>query len=313
LLVGVYAVWGFGRQIKKIIAPFVLYAVIAILIMFATWPYLWSSPLSNFVEVLRFMSDNPTELPVLFRGEIYPAGSVPRSYLPFLLLTTLTEPVWILFIAGLVIGSVKLFRQKNTTGLVSLSLTVSWTVLLITYAILRRPAMYDGFRHFMFIIPPIFIVTGFAFEWLLGKIATYWLRATLLLLILLPGMIGIATLHPYEYAYYNSFVGGTNTVFREYETEYWLTCYKEAIAKLDQQESNPANLYVHREAYIADYYAGRNFDVLELRGAMNEVQSGDYVLVSSRSNEDQKIFKDAPTIIQVTRGEATFCVIKRIP
>lgn len=285
--------------------------------MFLTWPYLWDAPFNNFVEVLRFMSDNPTELPVLFRGEIYPAGSVPRSYLPILLLTTLTEPVWILFIGGLVIGSIKLFRQKNVTGLVSLSLTVSWTVLLIAYAILRRPAMYDGFRHFMFILPPIFIVTGFAFEWLLGKIAVRWLRATLLLLILMPGMIGIAGLHPYEYAYYNSFVGGTNNAFRKYETEYWLTCYKEAVEKLNEhyypRNISPVNLYVHREAYIAAYYAASNITTLELRGAMNEVQSGDYVLVSSRSNEDQRIFKDAPAIIQVTRGEATFCVIKRIP
>jgi len=313
LLIAVYALWRFGRRITAIIPHFILYGVIAILIMFVTWPYLWQSPINNFIEVLRFMSDNPTELPVLFRGEIHPAGSLPRSYLPFMLLTTFTEPVWILFLGGLGIGFLKLIKQKNATELVSLSLTLSWTILLIAYVLIRRPSMYDGFRHFMFIIPPIFIIAGFAFEFIMDKIALYWLRAIIIFIILLPGFLGIAQLHPYEYAYYNSFVGGTSKVLRQYETEYWLTCYKQAVEDLNQQEKDSANLYVHREAYIAAYYTNSNINVLELKGALKDVQSGDYVLVSSRSNEDQKIFKDAPVIIQVTRGNSVFCVIKQIP
>ena len=313
LVVSVYALWRFGKRIRSIIPHFILYGVVAILVMFITWPFLWQSPINNFIEVLRFMSDNPTEMDVLFRGEIYHAGSLPRSYLPFMLATTLTEPVWILFLGGFVIGTLKLVKQKNTNGLVTLSLILSWTALLVAYVLLRKPSMYDGGRHFMFIIPPIFIITGFVFEFLFDKTAPYWLRASLVFIILLPGFLGIVQLHPYEYAYYNSFAGGTNTVFREYETEYWLTCYKQAMEELNQQEKDSANLYVHREAYIAAYYANSNLKTFELKGALKDVKSGDYVLVSSRSNEDRKIFKDAPEIIQVTRGNVVFCVIKQIP
>ena len=313
VLVGAYTLWRFGRQITKIILPFIQYGFIAIIVMFITWPYLWQSPIANFIEVLRFMSDNPTELPVLFGGEVFPAGALPRSYLPFMLLTTLTEPVWILFTIGFAIGLWKLIKQKEKNGVVSISLTLSWLIILVAYVILRRPSMYDGFRHFMFIVPPIFIVTSFAFEFLLDKASISWLRASTILLILFPGILGIAQLHPYEYAYYNSFVGGTNTVFRKYETEYWLTCYKQAVEELNQQETEPADLYVHREAYIAAYYADSNIKTLELKGALKDVRSGDYILVSSRSNEDRKIFKEAPEIIQVTRGDAVFCVIKQIP
>ncbi len=313
LLVGAYALWRFGRQFTKIILPFIAYGMTAIIVMFMTWPYLWGSPINNFIEVLRFMSDNPTELPVLYRGGIYPAGSLPRSYLPFMLGVTLTEPVWVLFASGFIIGYWKLLKTKNTAGFVSLSLTLSTTVLLLVYVLLRKPSMYDGGRHFMFIIPPIFILAGFAFEFMTGKIAAHWLRASLIFIILLPALIGLAQFHPYEYAYYNSFVGGTDKVFRQYETEYWLTCYKQAVEELNQSETNPANLYVHRETYIAEYYANSNITTLELKGAMKDVQPGDYVLISTRSNEDQKIFEDAPVIVKVTRGNATFCVIKQIP
>jgi hypothetical protein len=119
-------------------------------------------------------------------------------------------------------------------------------------------------------------------------------------------------LHPYEYTYYNSFIGGTGAAFRSYETDYWLTCYKDAVSRLNTIY-DPINLYVHREAYIADYYAHKNITVYELRGAANEVQSGDYVLVNTRTNEDRRILKDVSPTIEIQRGNALFCMIKRVP
>jgi hypothetical protein len=120
-------------------------------------------------------------------------------------------------------------------------------------------------------------------------------------------------LHPYEYTYYNSFVGGTSGVFRSYETDYWLTCYKDATQQLDQLVRQPANLYVHREAYIAAYYASPNLKVQELRGALKDVKRGDYILVNTRANEDRKVFDDAPIVLEVKRGDAAFCMMRQIP
>lgn len=294
---------------------FIAYGIIAILVMFLTWPYLWESPIARFIDVFRFMSDNPTNLSVLFGGEVYRAGDLPRRYLPFVLATTLTEPVWILFAIGAFTASWKLNTDSSaarTNRLLTLALTLSWFLILVAYVLLRKPAVYDGIRHFLFIIPPIFIFTGFAFELISEKIAPYWLRAVLIFIILLPGIFGIIRLHPFEYGYYNSFVGGTDGAFRKYETDYWLTCYKQAVDELNANQ-DPINLFVHREAYIADYYANANINVHELRGAANEVQSGDYVLVNTRTNEDRRILKDVPPLIQISRGKAVFCIVKRVP
>ncbi len=41
-----------------------------------------------------------------------------------------------------------------------------WFVILVAYVLFRRPAMYDGFRHFLFILPPVFIFIGVAFQFL---------------------------------------------------------------------------------------------------------------------------------------------------
>jgi len=295
---------------------FIAYGFIAIIAMLVTWPFLWESPVARFLEVLKLMSDNPTTLSVLFAGDVYRAGELPRRYLPFMLATTLTEPVWILFICGVFIGYWKLFTERSeikTSKLTTLTLTLLWFILLLAYVLIRRPSMYDGLRHFLFILPPIFIFTGFTFEFLFQHIAINWLRAAIVLVLFFPGLAGILKLHPYEYTYYNSLIGGTSHVFRNYETDYWLTCYKEAVETIDKRLDEPFNLYVHREAYIADYYADAETNIHELRGALQEVKSGDYILVNTRTNEDRRVFKDAETVLQIGRGDAVFCMIKRIP
>jgi hypothetical protein len=340
LLVLGYATPKLGRRLLTYLPSLLLYGVIALLAMFITWPFLWQDPTARFLEVTRFMSDNPTNLSVLFDGTVYKAGELPRRYLPFMLITTLTEPVWPLFLLGILVVYSNLLKLSRKLGpalqeetpaeswrslrssldasgiwnkMVALSLILLWFVLLVVYVLLRRPSMYDGLRHFLFILPPIFIFTGMTFEFLIDHIAISWLRAGLILALIAPGIAGIIQLHPYEYTYYNSFVGGTRGVFRNYETDYWLTCYKEAVGQLDQTADQSINLYVHREAYIAAYYAKRTINVKDLRGAVDEVRSGDYILVNTRTNEDRKVFKDAPIVMQIARGGATFCIVRQIP
>ncbi|HSL29625.1 MAG TPA: hypothetical protein VK900_10530 [Anaerolineales bacterium] len=340
LLVLAYAAWKMRRRLATVIAPLVLYAAIAIATMLVTWPYLWEDPLARFAEVFSFMSDNPTSLSVLFGGEVYHAGELPRAYLPFMLATTLTESVWPLFFVGLLGGFGQMTKQlrdrhirstaENAANdwtslrssldvadtrnqLVSLILVLLWFLLLIAYVLLLRPAMYDGLRHFLFILPPVFIFIGIAFDLVSGFLSPNWLRAGLIVLILAPGIAGMYRLHPYEYTYYNSFIGGTDGAFRQYETDYWLTCYKDAVEELNATVNQPLDLYVHREAYIADDYAEEDIIVHDLRGAQGQVQPGDYILVNTRTNEDRRIFNEAPPLLQIGRGEAVFCVVKQVP
>ncbi len=312
LLIVAYALLTGWKNINTFLKPFATYIVFSIVVMLLTWPYLWENPVERLLETLRFMSDNPTQLAVLFNGEVFRANEMPQSYLPFMLWSTLTEPTWMLFGLGVLIGFLK--HKPRSKEFISLTLTLGWFVLLVAYVLIFQPAIYDGLRHFLFILPPLFVFAGFVFEWFANRVTpSAWLRAGLVLLLVLPGINGIIQLHPYEYAYYNSFVGGTSGVFRQYETEYWLTCYKEAVQKLDASLNQPANLFVLREAYIADYYSGSNTIVHDLRNAMNQVQSGDYILVNTRTNDDRSVYRDAPPVLQIGRQGAIFCEVKQIP
>jgi hypothetical protein len=179
--------------------------------------------------------------------------------------------------------------------------------------------MYDGIRHFLFILPPVFIFVGLAHEYLMKVIGSWqfsanlWLRAGLSGLLLLPGVYGMIKLHPYQYTYYNFYIGGTSRAFRTYETDYWLTCYKDAVEELNKRTITPVNLYIKREPYLALPFANENIRVDQFRGNRDEILSGDYVLTNSRTNDDLYTLPNAPIIIEIGRVGAKFCVIRQIP
>ncbi len=308
VLIGMYAFINLKKtMLPALIKVFAFYAVVAILVAVAAWPYLWANPIQRFITAFGFMSGNPTELPVLFGGEIYRAYELPRRYLPVLLALTLTESVFPLFAIGLFFT---FFKKKQISILYSLLPLLLWFLIPFIYVLLRKPPMYDGLRHFLFILPPIFIFAGFAFEKILENVKPHWISAALLTATFLPSAYGLIQLHPYQYAYYNSFIGGTGGAFRTYETEYWLTCYKEALEKFDKTQ---VNLFVKREPYIAAYYADKNIAIRDYRAEFGKIQPGDYVLVNTRTNEDIKTFRDAPVVLKITRAGAVFCEVKKIP
>jgi len=310
VLTGAYALTKITSiRFKDLLKHFAVYAVLSLLLTFAAWPYLWTNPLSKFVEVFGFMSDNPTTLTVLFHGVQYRASDLPRRYLPTFLAFTLTEPTWIVFAAGLGTAFLKSDNKKR----IQLSLILFWFLIPLAYVLLRRPSMYDGMRHFLFILPPIFIFAGFAFEQSFEFITNNWARIVTSSLILAFGVVPYIQLHPYEYAYYNSFAGGVGKVFRTYETEYWLTCYREAVLSFDKIAPPGAQLFVRREPYIAAYYANKDISIRDFRTDLKDIQPGDFVLANSRSNEDLKYLRDQPAFIKVSRLGADFCTIKQVP
>jgi len=300
----------------KRILWFLPYGLIAYLVMVITWPYLWENPIGKFIEVVRFMSYNPTTLRVLFYGHLYPANELPLRYLPAMLLFTLTEPVWPLAGLGLVVAIVRIAHRRLDWK--TLLPTLGWFAIPFGYVLLRRPPMYDGFRHFLFIVPPLFVLAGIAlqaaFQWMQHVLpkGKPWLQIALLLMVLLPSLLAAISLHPYEYTYYNQFIGGTGQAAYRFETDYWLTCYKDAVAQLEPFAGQGVNLFVQREFYIAAYYAPPNITVLDADRLRKSIQPGDYLLMNSRANPSLQRYRDPHQIVlRVGRGGALFCVTQR--
>jgi hypothetical protein len=287
------------------------YILASIALMFALWPFLWADPLNRLADVLVHMSDNPTELAVLFIGQIWRANELPARYFPQMLALTLTEPfIPLALLGGLRLGWQIIKKKQDWAAPLVLFL---WFAPLAAYNIIKVPAMYDGIRHFLFILPPVFILCGVGLQWLHDKMRArldlqkiHW--GVLLFLLLLPGLVGIIRLHPYQYTYYNLLAGPT---YRVYENDYWLTCYKEAVEWAREHEPTRP-LYIQREPEIAAYYAG-DLDLRDLRYETPESLPGEaLMLFSTRANLDQRSeFRRMTVVHTVQRDGVAFCLLKQ--
>ena len=306
LFVTYYAIRKHGR---KAFPHLVIYAIIAIIVMYLTWPYLWLNPVGHLVESLRVMSQYPWRGQVLFNGVEYQSTQLPYSYLPVLLGIQLTEPVWVLSALGLaaaVFGrrSEPVEGSKEKRGLLALSLV--WFVIPLIGFIVTRAPLYDNFRQIFFILPPVFLLAGLAVE----KIKNIKWQIALMILLLLPGVIDGLRLHPYEYIYYNRFIGGVGGAFRKYELDYWGTSYREAADWLNANAPEDAVIWADGPSHLLGMYLRKDLQMYSSYEA-ERADHYDYVVTTTRYNLDLVSYADAPIVHVIERGGALLTVIRQ--
>jgi len=301
VLVAGYIFWKSGRRAWLAIA---VYALTAIFAMYLTWPYLWPDPMGHFWETVVIMAQHPWPGSVLFNGATYPANDLPASYVPMLLAIQLTEPVWILFLAGLTVA-VYGFVKKRSENIELLALTLVWFILpLVTFVILR-PTLYDNFRQSFFIVPPIFFMAGLAFDLIRKPI----LQGALIALVLLPGLLASIRLHPYEYVYYNQFIGGADAAVDRFELDYWATSYREAAEEANRIAPPNANVWVDGPAHLFSTFARPDFHIYSSQEA-ERADHYDVVVTLARYNLEKTSFPEAKIVYIVIREGAVFAVIR---
>jgi len=163
------------------------------------------------------MADKPKLHLVLYAGTVYASNSLPAGCLPRLLALMLTEAVWPLAVGGMVASAIRFARgQIEWRSWIQVLL---WLLVPCACVVTRRPAMYDGYRHFLFVLPPVFIGGGLALDACWSRLRRPAVQAAIDALLLLPGLVGIIHLHSYPDAYCNSPAGGVEGAFRRYETD----------------------------------------------------------------------------------------------
>jgi hypothetical protein len=171
--------------------------------------------------------------------------------------------------------------------------------------------MYDGYRHFLFILPPAFLLGGFALQALFARLRTRAAQLAVVAAVTAFGILGIARTHPYEYAYHNALSGGMAGAFRRFETDYWLTCYKESMDYVNRIADPRPTLLVIRQPTNAQYYAAPSVKVDGFEpGAIFE--PGSLLLSTTRTNVDQTYYPETPILFQVEKDGAVLCVVRQL-
>lgn len=306
--------------LTTVLLPGIGVFAVAWVLMVLPWPWAHENPLAHPIEAMRVAAAFTSSYPVLFDGTVLSSSAVPRYYLLQYLLITTPPVLLALSLVGIAAGLIRA-RHAAAPSFMFL-LTLLWLLLPLTLFMLMRPNVYDGIRHFLFVLPAVAILAAHGATWLCERLAGPRRRALAMAfgaaLLLLP-LKDLVALHPYQTTYFNALVGGVAGADGKYDTEYWLTSYREAIAWVNEQAARrPAEVItvaVAGDGYITpwvDYYAGPNVraHIVAAPPAAQSLPDGiDYYIASKRWGFDRG-YAAAPVVHTIGRAGAVFTVIK---
>ncbi|MCK9909196.1 glycosyltransferase family 39 protein [Microbacteriaceae bacterium K1510] len=232
---------GIGKSFSRFgqFVPALLPALpLGYLIMGLLWPWSILSPLNPLHAAEYF--DKFFEKPwrELYEGVRIAVPDMPASYLPHLFLLKLPEAMLVLGAIGFVGALITVVRPavalNRRACLLTVVLAAAFPVVL---ALIMRPALYNGLRHFVFVIPPLAVLGGIAGGWI-----AEWLRARSTIAVGVAAAVFAAAialpvselvrLHPYEYSSFNWASGGVRAAQGRYMLDYWGLAFKQAAQGL---------------------------------------------------------------------------------
>jgi len=244
---------------------------------------------------------------VLFDGQFYKVENLPISYLPTLLNIQLTETLLLLTYMGLSV--LILFILYKRVKLDFLLVIVVGTLLPLIGLMLSRASLYDNFRQLLFLLPPLILLSGLALDLIFSILKSTALRLILFTVLAFSGIYPIIQLHPYQYIYYNSLVGGTGGAFRKFELDYWFTAYHDAALWLNNNASPKAKIGGEGPTYLLYAYLRSDLKPQHMNQADEQY---DYFTATSRYNQDLALYPDAEVIHSIERNGAILTAIKQL-
>src|SRR5512139_375362 len=226
--------------------------VLGYLIMGLTWP--WSiMKADNPFQALTYFShffEKPWK--EMFDGALVSVPDMPWSYLPTLFALQLPEVLLVLMI-GAIVGTIVILprrdvpaRRKTILSMLTLAATMPLAIAMV-----KRPALYNGIRHFVFVIPPMTVLGGVAFAWVMERLRDNhraWqpvVLASFCFGLTLP-LAEMIRLHPYQYTHFNHIAGTVRGADDRFMLDYWGLALKQASDELrgqlvERQEVPPSN------------------------------------------------------------------------
>jgi hypothetical protein len=203
------------------------------------WPWAQTSPIENPLRALIFFSHETFPYRTLFAGKYFPATDLPWAYLPTYIVLALPEIVLVLALAAPLVAlhvARRMPRRELRDWLLRHGLVAFGIAFPVAYAVAIKAVLFDGMRHFIFVLPLIAVVAALAADHLLDWLNRFEFRRPVYAALALYGLAHVsvmAMLHPNEYVYYNGFVGGVAGAQGLFKLDYWANSYAEAVDGLE--------------------------------------------------------------------------------
>ena len=287
------------------------------------WPYGHQNPFVNPFLALQEMSKYQLLLGNLFEGQTILSTQVPWYYVPRWISITAPLVVILGFIATAFVCAFRKFRLEFRifhVGLLFFSIAFP-----MVYAIILKSSFYDSWRHFLFIYPPIVVLSALAFEFGIRNLPKVGkgIVGALILIMLADPIKWMIKNHPHQYVYFNQSISGLDGAFSNYDTDYWgnsLRLGAEWLGRYIKDQGIQGPVIVSADGSIVQtaYYLRRDLgdQYVPFNLDLHREHWWDYGLVLSRNWRKKDLLSGAwpppGTIHEIKADNVTLCAVVKI-
>jgi hypothetical protein len=242
---------------KKIWRFYLIYLISSVSTLIIIWPYLWESPIINFVRAFFTFSKYPRRVfDQLMFGDYTRITDFKWYYIPVWF--SITTPIPVIF-AGLT-GSILIFINLTKTPIKFFSNALNRNQLMylfcffgsIASVIILHSVLYNGWRQMYFIYPSFILLSIYGISGIF-KIRNKHIRLFSyfpLIIIFVFNFTNVGWFmirnHPFEHVYFNNFISHEEQYLKNnFVMDYWGTSYKQALEYvLNKDINNKINILV---------------------------------------------------------------------
>lgn len=255
------------------------------------WPYALQNPIANPLKALSEFSQLGIKIRVQFAGDNVMSDATPWHY-P---LTWILRTVPLFILLGLPLAVLFYRRMLKQYYSLGIHLLAFAAVFPLAYIIYKNSLLHDGWRHLLFVYPPMVALVSLA--WVQAEA---WVGNRKNLMYALWAVLGLSMLEPavftirnaaFPYVYFNPVAGGMKGAYGNYETDYWGTSVRQALNWMEKEgiigddmqdtiriaSNNSYNLGRH----IGNRYGGK-VKTTYVRYAQRNDQEWDYAIFTTR-------------------------------
>jgi hypothetical protein len=201
------------------------------------WPQLWDAPATRLLDALFRLGEarQINNAFALYRGSFLSVKELPWHYLPTWIGITIPPVIGAFCVVGLgfaIRAFVKTSPLDPANRAILLLLLLAF--LPIAFVIVFRPILYDGWRHFYFVYPPLVAVAMFGVRELASHPAMRVWAPAMALVGVAHCLFVVVSHHPHQQVYFNALA--PKDLERQFELDYWGLSYRDGLTEVLRRE-----------------------------------------------------------------------------
>ena len=266
------------------------------------WPYLWSSPIDNFISVFQNLANHNIDIYNFYFGEYISARNVPWHYSLVWIFITTPLLYSILFLIGLYFIIKRMIERllkieenysytdlwRNNKELQDLIFALSFIIPVVAVITLDS-TLYDGWRHLYFVYPSIVLIAIYGIHriFFLGFKKKKKLLFSFIIILFIPNIFWIFQNHPNQNVYFNILF--KSEFNKKFEMDYWGNSNKGALEFIvkndDKNKINIFNINTTDLNLSKKILKKRNRDKINV---VDNSNNADYIIINYRDWKGNK-------------------------